>query len=232
MKEIVEVLKPFDEVTLVPHEKGLQVLALDPSHVYLCKLVIDKSKVMKVEVNKDEKVGLYPEVVEKLLKRVPVDSKATLEVTEGLGVLNVEGRGSRLVRFLVPAPGEVKDVNIPYDAEAEVDARSLYQTVADMKGLYDDVQVIISKGMVFVRGVGGKIVTDGIYRFGETVSVTASDEEVRSTFQIKFLLDILKAIKGLGIIKVGLSTDKPLVIKAQTVFGSLNYYLAPKVGEG
>lgn len=213
------------EVTFNFTGTGLEVIAMDPANVAMVILKMPKSAFLKYEgVQKfDLNIGSLKEI----LKRSGTEDKITLTFGEGkceIGIISKTTKKSFMLRLIELESKEQKCPELTYTGENTMKVKDIKEALSDIAVVADeavtfDAQanklVLIGKGDLNNAEVE---ITDGIFK-----------EQGSAKYSTEYLA---KMISNVGEkVKLQLKKDYPMMISYDLEGTSLQFILAPRVGD-
>jgi len=247
LKKVVDAMKDLcKDVNFDCSEKGLQVQAMDSSHVALVSLFLRESAFAEFKCDRPTALGMNIDSLAKILKMCgPSDS---LKIrwqggADSVGFQCESGTDDRIADFdLKLMQIESEHMEIPeqqYKVTAKLPSAEFLKICRDLKEFGETMQIKASKeGIVFsVQGdVGGGNVMlkpRESEKAEEKVALTVH-EPVTAAFALRYLVNFAKAAPLSGAVELGLGVDAPLLVKydlEKADNGHMQFYLAPKIDE-
>merc|ERR1712241_333008 len=247
LKKLVDAIKELcKDVNFDCSEKGLQVQAMDSSHVALVSLLLRESAFAEFKCDRATSLGMNVDSLGKILKVCgPADSlKLRWQTDADIVIFQCEsGDEDRIADFdLRLMQIESEHMEIPeqqYKVVAKLPSTEFLRICRDLKEFGETMVVNASKeGIRF--SVQGDIGTGNVLlkpreseKPEESVSLTVH-EPVNATFALRYLVTFSKAAPLCGTVELGLGPDAPLLVKFDidnADNGYLQFYLAPKIDE-
>jgi proliferating cell nuclear antigen len=243
LKVITETLSSIiDETEFKVTPKEFIITAMDPSRICLLKLAIKKESFDDYNCNKESKIGLNLDDLDKILKRSA--SNDSLEIvfkeTDQKIKIKMQREGKSRSRTFSLALIDLDREDIPmdnllkieYPAKWVIDTDFLIEAIKDAE-IYSEIlntKAIKDEGLLFSS-------TGQIGEMEYSISIddliqSDIEETCSGAYSLTFLKAILKMAPITEKLEVSLKTDHPLkMIFGLLEGGELNYFLAPRVEE-
>merc|ERR1711979_76972 len=227
-------------------EKGLQVQAMDSSHVALVSLLLRESAFAEFKCDRATSLGMNVDSLGKILKMCGPSDSLKLRWQNDADIVNFQcesGEDDRIADFdLKLMEIESEHMEIPeqqYKVVAKLPSSEFQRICRDLKEFGETMVVNASKeGIRF--SVQGDIGTGNVLlkpreseKAEERVALTVH-EPVNATFALRYLVTFSKSAPLCGTVELGLGPDSPLLVKFDidnADNGYLQFYLAPKIDE-
>jgi proliferating cell nuclear antigen len=159
----------------------------------------------------------------------------SVELTTEEGRLIVKFYADKRKRtFKIPlldiGEGVQKEPKIEFKSYAKVKSEALKETLKDAKLVSSHVKLILEKDRfkIEVRGENGEVKAE-FEKGGTEIDEIQTEKEVRATFPLQYLEDMVKASGGNSAVKINLETDRPLKLEYDVEGATVVYYLAPRI---
>jgi len=247
LKKVVDAMKDLcKDVNFDCSEKGIQVQAMDSSHVALVGLMFRESAFSEFKCDRPVSLGMNIESLAKVFKMCGPNDSLKMKHANDADHVSFQCEGSeddRIADFeLKLMQIESEHMEIPeqqYKVVARLPSAEFQKICRDLKEFGETMQVNASKdGIRF--SVQGDIGSGNVLlkpREAETaeekVSLTVH-EPVTATFALRYLANFAKAAPLCGAVELSLGPDAPLSVKYdldKSDNGHLQFYLAPKIDE-
>jgi len=246
IKKVVDAMKDLcKDVNFDCSEKGLQVQAMDSSHVALVSLMLRESAFSEFKCDRPTSLGMNVESLGKVLKMCGPSDSLKLRWQDGEDIVNFqcESGDDRITDFSLKLMQiESEHMEIPeqhYKVIAKLPSSEFQKICKDLKEFGETMQVKASKeGLTF--SVQGDLGTGNVMlkpreseKPEERVALTVH-EAVTATFALRYLVNFSKAAPLCGTVELGLGPDAPLLVKydlEKSDNGHMQFYLAPKIDE-
>merc|ERR1712151_997879 len=220
-------------------EKGLQVQAMDSSHVALVSLLLRESAFAEFKCDRATSLG-------KILKMCGPADSLKLRWQNDADIVNFQcesGEDDRIADFdLKLMQIESEHMEIPeqqYKVVAKLPSSEFLKVCRDLKEFGETMQIQASKDVIRFS-VQGDVGTGNVVlkpreseKPEERVSLTVH-ESITATFALRHLVTFSKAAPLCSTVELGLGPDSPLSVKyalENADNGFMQFYLAPKIDE-
>ena len=243
LKGIVETLASIiDETEFKVTPKEFTISAMDPSRICLLKLSIKKEDFDEYKCNKDSKVGLNLDDLDKILKRSAANDSVEIDFNEKDQKIKIkmQREGTSRVRTfsLALLDIDIEEIpmenllNIEYPSKWVLDPDFLVEAIKDAE-IYSEIlnmKSIENQGLIFSSsGQIGEMNYE--LDLDELIEIDISGTS-SGAYSLTFLKAILKIAPITEKLEISLKTDHPLkMIFNLLEGGELNYFLAPRVEE-
>mmetsp|Transcript_21525 Transcript_21525/g.42285 ORF Transcript_21525/g.42285 Transcript_21525/m.42285 type:complete len:263 (+) Transcript_21525:98-886(+) len=247
LKKIVEALK--DLVTDAAFEfsdSGLQLQAMDSSHVSLCYLKLHATGFQHFRCDKDTSLGISLPNLAKVLKCANNDDTLTLKAKDEPDVISLmfESKNQdRIMDFDMKLMDlEQEQLAIPeteYKSKVTIPADEFRRIINDLQVLGDTCKITAEKaGVRFtVEGDVGKAnitlkPSEAADDSGDNQVKLEVSEPVELRFALRYLNYFAKATPLASTVELSMTKDVPLLVEYNMdQVGCIQYYLAPKIDE-
>jgi len=212
---------------------GLHLKAMDPSQISMVSFTMPKSAFLEYSISEETKIGMDIGQLSNVLARGKKGEKAELSVEEGRLVIRFIGEKHKRT-FKVPLieTGErvQKEPKIEFKNFAKIRADALKETLKDAKLISSHVRLQLTQNefIVDVKGENGEVKAEFEKGSAELVELNTVTE-VRTTFPLQYLEDMVKATSSSAIVMLNLETDRPLRLEYDIEGAKIVYYLAPRI---
>lgn len=215
--------------------EGLRLKAIDPSQISMVSFFMPSSAFSMYDASKKEKKESFGVDIEKLIKvldRARPDEKLVVSLEKNEMVVEFVG-GKRKRTFRMPlldlGEGVQKEPPISYKNYIKMNDSLLKESIKDAKLISSHLRFLISDGVLRleVAGENSRMVSE--YEEGEEVLEMKAEGNVRATFPLNYLDDIVKGSSAGSIITLYLETDSPLKVTYEVGGATVVYYLAPRM---
>jgi len=247
LKKVVDAMKDLcKDVNFDCSEKGLQVQAMDSSHVALVSLILRESAFSEFKCDRAASLGMNIDSLAKVFKMCGSSDKLRLRYqndTDHVTFVCESTEEDRIADFdLKLMEIESEHMEIPeqqYKVIAKLPSAEFLKICRDLKEFGETMQINATKeGIRFT--VQGDVGTGNVMlkpreseKAEERVSLTVH-EPVNATFALRYLTNFAKASPLCGSVEIGLAAEAPLSVKYDIDTadnGHLQFYLAPKIDE-
>jgi len=243
LKTIVEALGAIIDETafkITPNE--FIITAMDPSRICLLKLIIKKEHFDEYNCEKETKIGLNLEDLDKILKRSSTNDSVEIDFNEKDQKIKISmkrGEASRKRTFsLALLDVDIEEIpmdnllKIEYPSTWEFDPDFLVEAMKDAEIYSEILNVKTEEGKGLTFNSSGQI-GEMTYEielselFGAILQGTTT-----GAYSLTFLKTIMKLAPITEKLEISLKTDHPLKFKFHLLEGGeLYYFLAPRVDE-
>jgi proliferating cell nuclear antigen len=243
LKGIVETLASIiDETEFRVTPKEFTISAMDPSRICLLKLSIKKDDFDDYQCNKDSKVGLNLDDLDKILKRSAANDSVEINFNETDQKIKIkmqrEGISRTRTFSLALLDIDIEEIpmdnllKIEYPSNWVLDPEFLVEAIKDAEIYSEILNINANEGQGLIFSSSGQI--------GEMEYDLNEDDLIESELQgsssgaysLTFLKAILKIASITEKLEISLKTDHPLKMNFDLLEGGkLSYFLAPRVEE-
>lgn len=226
----------IDEADFEFKEDGVEMRAMDPSHVALADFRLPSKAFEEYDVEKSRKLGIDLTEMDKIMSRAKKDDEFVLEFNEEEGRLKLRFQGDSTRRFSLPLleleEEEFPEPDLDFTASVKVTAGVVSDGLKDTALVGENVRFKITDdkflmGMESDTGSAEMELSEGAGGLQE-LDVEESSEAM---YNIGYLDDMIKAASSNDVIEINHSTDIPI----QMIFpiadgkGRLTFLLAPRI---
>lgn len=223
-------------------DTGLQLQAMDSSHVSLCYLKLNKDGFDHYRCDKNNSLSISLNNLGKILKCASNEDTLTLKAKEDSDVISLmfeNKEQDRIMDFDMKLMDyDQEQLAIPeteYKAVVMIDANEFKRIIADLQMLGDTCLISCKKeGVRFT--VDGDIGTANItLKPGQSADDSEKtkinvDEPVELRFALRYLNYFAKATPLSSMVQLSLAKEVPLLVEYKIEdAGVVQYYLAPKI---
>ncbi|GBG34644.1 Proliferating cell nuclear antigen [Hondaea fermentalgiana] len=247
LKKIVEALKDLvTDAAFEFSENGLQLQAMDSSHVSLCYLQLLSTGFEHFRCDKESSLGVSLPNLAKVLKCANNDDTLTLKAKDEPDVISLvfESKKQDCIKDfdMKLMDLEQEQLAIPdteYKSKVTIPADEFRRIIADLQVLGDTCKITAEKaGVRFaVEGDVGKANITlkpgeaADEEGGKSVNIDV-EEAVELRFALRYLNYFAKATPLAESVELSMSKDVPLLVEYKMgEIGAIQYYLAPKIDE-
>ncbi|ADG13444.1 proliferating cell nuclear antigen PcnA [Methanocaldococcus infernus ME] len=235
-KKVVDTMATLlDEICLQVNEEGVRAAAMDPSHVALLSLNIPRIAFEDYQADEHE-IGIELEAFKKIMNRAKAKDKLILELDEERNRLNVifENQGKRKFSLsLLDLSGATTKVpELEYHNVITIKGDALKEALKDADLISDHVIMRASPYEFKIEAKGD--LNDFTAEFSsedDAIISIEGEEEVKSAFNLEYLLDMVKGVSKGDIVKLYLGNDMPLKMEYSLAGCELMFLLAPRIEE-
>jgi proliferating cell nuclear antigen len=243
LKGIIETLASIiDETEFRVTPKDFTISAMDPSRICLLKLAIKKDDFDEFKCEKESKVGLNLDDLDKILKRSATNDSVEIDFNETDPKIKIkmqrEGTSRTRTFSLALLDIDIEEIpmdnllKIEYPTKWVIDPEFLVEAIKDAEIYSDILNIKAEENQGLVFNSSGQI-GEMIYDLNED---DLMDSTINGTNSASYSLTFLKAILKIASIteklEISLKSDHPLkMIFNLLEGGELSYFLAPRVEE-
>lgn len=226
----------IDEVNFEFNKDGVEMKAMDPSHVALADFGLSSDAFRVYELEDTLKLGMDLAEMDKIMSRAKRDDEFIMEFDEEENRLRLEFRGKSTRRFSLPLL-EVEEEELPepdlnFTASARVSAGVIREGLKDAALVSDNVRFEL-KGDRFVMGIESDTGSAEmeLSRDDDGLQELQVDESSSAVYSIGYLEDMIKAASSKDVVEVSHGVDIPIQMVFQIAEGKghLKFLLAPRV---
>lgn len=226
----------IDQVDFEFDEDGVEMKAMDPSHVALADFRLPASCFEEYDLDKPVKLGVDLTEMDKIISRANKDDEAIFEFNEEENQLKLEFIGDSTRRFSLPLleleEEELSEPDLDFTATAKVFAGSIKEGLKDAALVGDNVRFELSndKFMMKIESDTGSAEMELSKDDGGLQEIEA-EEPSRAMYNIEYLEDMFKAASSNDVVEVKHGVDLPIQIIFHIAEGEghLKFLLAPRV---
>lgn len=245
LKKIVESIKDIvNIVNIDASPTGLSFQAMDLSHVALVSLVLRQDGFQSYEAQRNIPLGIKLVNLHKILKCADNSDVVTLECEDDPQQLQIKFESQsqdKISKFCLNLMmQEDEQLQIPetiYSSRVSMPSGEFSRIIRELSQLAESVKISTTKKSI-TFSVHGDIVNGDMElrennsnRPSETIKIDV-DETVTNSFSLTFLNQFTRASSLSDTVNLYMSENTPLVVDFPiSDFGSLKFYLAPKLNE-
>ena len=232
LREIVDVVSTLvDEVKFNVDKDGLRVKAVDPAHVAMVDLQVERGAFEAYRADEGE-IGLDMDKVKEVLKLAKGGEEITLEHDEEknrmIATIGNITRRMSLVDTAGMSDPKVSNLSLP--AKITIRTEELRQGIRASESVSDHIALQASPDGFEMTSEGD---TDSVRLklTKEMVDELAVKESVRSLFPLDYFANMVKAISTSPTVTLHLGKDFPVKIEFTIAGGKghVKYLLAPRI---
>ena len=232
LKGLVNIISTLiDEVKFTVTPDGMSLKAVDPAHVAMVELIVEKEAFETYEADETE-LGVDLDKVKDVLKLAGSGDIISMEQDSDRGRL-VFKVGNITRRMNLVDTSSINDPRVPeFDLKAtvKVPVTELQRGIKASESISDHITLIAGDDMFELLCEGDTDSADLKLNASETVVIN-SPEKAGSTFPLDYFSNLVKAIPSDVIVTIKLDDDYPVEIdfKLADDKGSVRYLLAPRI---
>lgn len=246
LKKILEAIKDLvNEANLDCSTSGVQLQAMDSSHVSLVTLMLKESGFETYRCDKNLSLGINMSSMNKILKCAGNDDAITLRSQDEADTVTFvfeSKEKDKVSDFQLKLMAiDAESLGIPeqeYKAVVTMSSQEFMRICRDLSMLGDTVNISVTKeGVKFSAsgdiGAGNILVKQQKSADKDDDSTTIElQEPVSLNFALRYLTTFSKAASLSEKVKLSMAKDVPLVVEyAIQDMGHIRYYLAPKIDD-
>jgi len=251
LKKILDAIKDLvNEATWDCNSAGLSLQAMDTSHVSLVAINLRADGFDKYRCDRNQTLGMNLQSLSKVLKCAANDDIITLRAKDDGDTLTMifEAKDeSELHEYEVKLMNlDTEYLGIPdtsYNVTAKLPAAKFQRICRDLTQIADSVTISCAKDGIRFQAQGD--IGSCTIRLNQTANADKPEEAVSikmtepiiQSFALKYLNHFAKATPLSSQVILSMSPDVPLTVEYKIMgddgekFGSVRYYLAPKIDE-
>lgn len=226
----------IDEVNFEFNEDGVEMKAMDPSHVALSDFQISSDAFEEYDLEDTLKLGVDLAEMDKIMSRAKKNDEFVMEFDEEDNRLRLQFVGDSTRRFSLPLL-DIEDEELPepeldFTASAMVFAGSISEGLKDASLVGDNVtfELANDKFMMRIESDTGSAEME-LSRQDEGLGKLDIRESTKSMYNIEYLEDMVKAASSNDLVEINHGVDLPIemIFKIADGKGHLRFILAPRV---
>ncbi len=226
----------IEEVDLEFKEDGVEMRAMDPSHVALVDFRLPKEVFEEYDVEESRKLGIDLEEMDKVMSRASKNDEFILKFDEEGGRLKLRFEGDSTRRFSLPLldlkEEELPQPDLDFTASVKVSAGAVSDGLKDSELVGDNIRVNIS-GDTFLMGTESDTGSAEmeLSKGDESLKEIDVDETSEAMYNIEYLQDMIKAASSKDVIEINHGTELPIqiIFPIANEKGRLEFLLAPRI---
>ena len=225
-----------EEATFDITPEGIQLIAMDPSHVAMIEVFVPDLGFDRYHVEGDRRITFNVAEVLKLVFRKSVKDaslRISLEETRILFEIRDSLRRRKYAPILEPMEEEVPVPKIYFKAQVRILTEALKRIVEDFTvSEHINIEVSPDKVTFYADGdLGREEVT--LERYDDPILDLDSQGPQKAIYTLTYLVDFIKKVKAISeVVNLELSEDMPIRITAELPISDarLIFYAAPCIG--
>ena len=237
-KQLVDAVRGVvTDANLVCTAEGMSMQGMDAAHVSLCSVILRGDGMAEYECPEHRVLGLSLETLNKMLRTIDAEDRLTLRAGAVADCLEITamGAGERVACYAIRLMEiDVDEVGIPSGwrglQQAEMDSVKFARAVRDIAELSDCCMVTAGTDGVSFSATGD--LGSGTVRFtpGSALSMLAVDPTPTVlTVPLRYLQLFAKAGGLVPSVRLSLTAEQPLQVAYVAEWGSVIFYVAPKI---
>lgn len=232
LKGIIDVTSPLvNEVKFNINSKGIFLRAVDPAHVAMIDLNIDKKAFEEYKAD-DMELGVDMDKLAGIMRLSTSGDIVTLDYDETANRLiikigNLVRKMSLIDTAGMPDP-KMPNLNLP--AKAILKASEINRGVKASEAVSDHLAVIVNKDN-FEMFAEGDTDTVNLKLPKDLLVELTSDNHYKSLFSIDYFSNMIKPVKGDDDVTIYIGNDNPIKLEFNIANnkGHVKYLLAPRI---
>ena len=232
LKGIIDVTSPLvNEVKFNINSKGIFLRAVDPAHVAMIDLNIDKKAFEEYKADEME-LGIDIDKLSSIMKLSTSADLVSIDYDETANRLiikigNLVRKMSLIDTAGMPDP-KMPNLNLP--AKAILKASEINRGVKASESVSDHLAVIVNKDN-FELFAEGDTDTVNLKLPKDLLVELTSDSSYKSLFSIDYFSNMIKPVKGEDNVTIFLGNDNPIKLEFDIANnkGHVKYLLAPRI---
>lgn len=214
---------------------GIYLKAMDPSQISMITFSLSKEHFLEYMLEGEKKVGLDMDQLKNVFDRSGKNEKVELGVEGGRFIITFFAeKKKRTFKLPILDLGETlqKEPKIEFTNYVKISADALKEVIKDAKLLSAQIKLILNEDLFIaeVKSDSGDLRAE-FEKNGEEISEIKAKQEVKATFPLQYLEDIIKACPSGEQLTLYLETDRPLKLEYKIYGAEIKYYLAPRVDQ-
>ena len=215
---------------------GVKMKAMDPSHVALVDFEIPASAFAEYGVKQPTSLGINLAEMNKIMARAKAEDEFIMELDEEKNRLALTFKGASTRRFSLPlidtGESELPEPKLQFTATADIVAGVVQDGLRDGEIMGDNVACELTEEGFFMLTEGDTGATELKLRKGDPGLLKLNvKQSARAMFNIKYLIDMTKAVSSADTIAINLGTNLPIQLDFPIAEGKgrLRFLLAPRI---
>jgi len=227
LSEVISIISELvSEVKLRFDERGMSILAIDPSNVALVSFSLPKTAFSEFKSN-NEILGMNLDNLKAVLRRAKAGSNLIMESQEGVLKLDIIDKVRRSFSIaLIDIEAEDKKMpSLEFMTQVQIDPVDLVDAIEDCLIVADSCIFIAEPDKFIIESIG---LNSARTEFSsDTVRIISGGSKAK--YSLEYLQKFLKASKIANKIYVNFSTDHPIKLEFKKEDFELSFILAPRV---
>lgn len=251
LKKILDAIKDLlNEATFECSDAGLQLQAMDNSHVSLVSMHLKADSFDEYRCDRNQCMGMNLSSLSKILKCSSNDDAITIKAQDSADIVSFifeSKKGDRVSDFdmkLMSIDSEHLGIpNTEYSCIIQMSSSEFARIVRDLGQFGDSIMIECSKRAVTFSCAGDVGTGKVKLKPGEGTDLVKIEMDdpasiVNLTFAARYLTSFAKASGLSERVTLSMSEDVPLVVEFKVAtnvnddYGYIRYYLAPKITDG
>ncbi len=232
LKGIVDVVSTLvDEAKFNLNPDGFSLKAVDPAHVAMVDLEVNKEAFEEFEADETE-LGIDLDKIKEVLRLARSGDIIEIEQEGDRNrlIINVGNVSRRMNLVDTTGMSDPKVPNLDLPAELEVDSEELQRGIRAAESVSDHISLRANKDEFEMYSEGD---TDSVsMRLPKDLLVSLDcDAKVQSLFPLDYFSNMIKAIPSGTVVRIRIGNDYPVKIEftISDDNGTVDYLLAPRI---
>lgn len=228
-----------NEMTWNITKDGVTMRQMDPSHVAMIDLAINREEFEEYDVETPGLVTFDAETIKKIVFAKPFkkDESIAIKIDGIIGriTFTIKGQNSKERTFPTLEP-DTDNINVPapkisFNAKCKVTTKQLAEDIADLTKVSDHMKLIATPEKLQFTTKGDIADGDTTYKRGDDNLLDIDvKEDCKAVYSLTYLEKIIKPMPALGEITIiEFASDMPIKITNQSKFGEIKVYIAPRI---
>lgn len=226
----------IDEADFEVGEDGVELKAMDPSHVALTDFRLSAEAFEEYDIEEPLKLGVDLDEMDNRMSRAKKSDESIIEYKEEDNRLRLEFKGASTRRFSLPLleleEEELPEPELDFTAEAKVSAGAIKEGLKDAALIGENVKFDLSDGkfVMSIESDTGSAEME-LLEGDEGLEEISVDQPSSAMYNIGYLEDMVKSASSSDIVDISHGEDLPiqLVFTMAEGNGRLRFVLAPRV---
>jgi len=232
LREVVDVVSPLvEEVKIGIDKNGLSIRAVDPAHVAMVDLSLDKKAFEEFKADEGE-LGLDVNKIKDVLKLARANEILSIKHDEDKNklVMHVGNITRRMSLVDTAGMSDPKVPNLDLPAKVVVKTDELKQGIRASESVSDHIALTAS-AEGFEMNSEGDTDSVNLKLQKDLLDELVCKETVRSLFPLDYFSNMIKAMTTADVVTMGLGSDYPVKMEFEIAKGNgeVRYLLAPRI---
>ena len=224
-----------DEGTFKIGDKGISLMAIDPSQISMVIFELGKDSFLEYEVEEEHKLSLDIDYLKNILKRARENETIRMENEEGKLIISFETEKSKR-RFKIPlldlSEGVNREPKIEYHNSVKISTDVLKEIIKDASIISSYIKFSLTPDGLEVSAKSERGELEEVFdKEGEVITELKVENGARAYYPLQYLDDIVKASGKNDVATIYLETDMPMKLEYYIEQAHAKYYLAPRKEE-
>lgn len=232
-RKIIDAVKEIvTETNIIVSDKGMEIQAMDNTHVALVKMSIEKDKFLGFKCNQNRELGVNLTNLSKILKTVNIEDRISIEQKDGvndkMSICFENLTQTRHAQFeFTLLQLECEKFELPemeHELKFSMSAKEFSKLCFDLKEIGDTLTVSSDTRQINFHVKGD--VSEGSIKFTNDLGMEMSKP---SSYALKYMCMFSRAFPLSENVDLFFSSQIPAMIQFETAAGTLSFFLAPKI---